>query len=169
MPPLSLRGSTATAFLEWVTPSSLSSLAPYTSTLSVILNEKGGVIDDTIITKHAQDAFYVVTNAGRRDRDIQWITEKLNEWNSSERGESGPVEMEILEGWGLLALQGRSSEIPFNTIPLSRICRECVPCPRKWNREMSASALFLFLVMQNDCSHHDIILQVHRQRHICRA
>ncbi|KAJ3929413.1 MAG: aminomethyltransferase [Lentinula lateritia] len=100
------RGPTATQFLEWLTPSSLSSLKPYSSTLSVILNEKGGIIDDTIVTKHAEDAFYVVTNAGRRDRDLAWFTEKLEQWNSTEHAKNGPVEMEVLENWGLIALQG---------------------------------------------------------------
>ncbi|KAJ7148515.1 aminomethyltransferase [Mycena crocata] len=100
------RGSSATAFLEWLTPSSLSSLEPYSSTLSVLLNERGGIIDDTIITKHAEDAFYVVTNAGRRDRDLEWFQQRLAEWNSGKHGADGPVEMEVLEGWGLLALQG---------------------------------------------------------------
>ncbi|KAF8224115.1 glycine cleavage system T protein [Tricholoma matsutake] len=101
------RGPTATAFLEWLTPSSLSTLNPYSSTLSVLLNEKGGIIDDLMLTKHAADAFYIVTNAGRREEDLSWIREKLREWNGSEKGrEEGPVEMEVMEGWGLLALQG---------------------------------------------------------------
>ncbi|KAG6818438.1 hypothetical protein H0H93_004989 [Arthromyces matolae] len=100
------RGRTASEFMEWLTPSSLKSLDPYHSTLSVLLNEHGGIIDDTIITKHSNEAFYVVTNAGRRDRDLPWFQAKLEEWNSSEKAQGGPVEMEILEGWGLLALQG---------------------------------------------------------------
>lgn len=101
------RGPTSAAFLEWLTPSSLVSLSPYSSTLSVLLNEKGGIIDDTVITKHSEDAFYVVTNAGRRDRDLSWFTQKLDEWNSdSQQSEKGKVEIEVLEGWGLLALQG---------------------------------------------------------------
>ena len=102
----SFRGKTATEFLEWLTPSSLSLLAPYSSTLSVILNENGGIIDDTVITKHATDAFYVVTNASRRERDLTWFKQKLEEWNASEKAQNGRVEMEILENWGLLALQG---------------------------------------------------------------
>jgi aminomethyltransferase len=77
----------------------------------VILNEKGGIIDDTVITKHAQDAFYVVTNAGRRDRDLLWFEEKLEEWNNSDRAKQGPVELETLDGWGLLALQGVQSKV----------------------------------------------------------
>ncbi|KAF8468115.1 hypothetical protein DFH94DRAFT_795943 [Russula ochroleuca] len=103
------RGGTATQFLEWLTPSSLSTLAPYTSTLSVFLNERGGIIDDTVITKHASDAFYVVTNAGRRAEDLAWLSTRLAEWNASERAKDGPVEHEVLDGWGLLALQGPSS------------------------------------------------------------
>lgn len=102
----SFRGPTATAFLEWLTPSSLSSLIPYSSTLSVILNDKGGIIDDTVITKHPNDAFYVVTNAGRRDRDLSHFKQKIEEWNASHFSKDGKVELEVLDGWGLLALQG---------------------------------------------------------------
>ncbi|KAN0135803.1 hypothetical protein V8E53_006255 [Lactarius tabidus] len=56
------RSATATNFnsLEWFTLSSLSTLEPHTSTLSVLLNEQAGIIDDIIddmmITKHASDA-----------------------------------------------------------------------------------------------------------------
>ena len=107
----SFRGKTVTDFLEWLTPSSLTSLKPYTSTLSVLLNEEGGIIDDTIITKHASDAFYVVTNAGRRERDLSWFRGKLDEWNSTVRGTQGPVELEVLDNWGLLAIQGKSSPL----------------------------------------------------------
>lgn len=103
----SFRGPTATAFLEHLTPSSLSTLATYTSTLSVLLNPQGGIIDDLIITKHAPDAYYVVTNAGRRDRDLAWFASQLAHWNQSDIAKKlGPVEHEVLDGWGLLALQG---------------------------------------------------------------
>ncbi|OBZ74064.1 putative aminomethyltransferase, mitochondrial [Grifola frondosa] len=106
------RGPSVTAFLEWLTPSSLSSIAHYSSTLSVFLNETGGIIDDTIITKHADDAFYVVTNAGRRERDLAWIKQKLEEWNASDNSKVGKVEHEVLEDWGLLALQGAALFCP---------------------------------------------------------
>lgn len=109
------RGPTAQPFLEWLTPSPLGALSPYSSTLSVLLNQNGGIIDDTIITKHAEDAFYVVTNAGRRERDLGWFSEKIDEWNNGERAKrDGPVEMEVLDGWGLVALQG----ILFPSCPL---------------------------------------------------
>ena len=72
----------------------------------MLLNEHGGIIDDTMITKHSDEAFYVVTNAGTRDKDLAWFRDKLAEWNTSERAKEGPVEHEVLENWGLIALQG---------------------------------------------------------------
>ena len=48
------RGATSAAFLEWLTPSSPASLSPRSSTLSVLLNDKGGIIDDTIVPKHSE-------------------------------------------------------------------------------------------------------------------
>lgn len=77
----------------------------------MFLNERGGIIDDAMITKHASDAFYVVTNASRRTEDLAWFRARLAEWNVSERAKDGPVEHEVLDGWGLLALQGMSCHI----------------------------------------------------------
>jgi aminomethyltransferase len=105
-------GKSSLEFLSSLCPSSLTTLAPWSSTLSVLLNEEGGIIDDMIITKHGEDGqggqrFYVVTNAGRAEEDVTWITKKLEEWNSSEgKGKGKEVKWEKLEGYGLVALQG---------------------------------------------------------------
>ena len=106
------RGRTATAFLEWMTPSDLRTLAPYTSILSLVLNDKGGILDDAILTKHSDETFYMVSNAGQRDTVVKWFKDKLKQWNSSERGKVGPVELELMDGWGLLALQGTRTPTP---------------------------------------------------------
>ncbi|KAF8514465.1 hypothetical protein JB92DRAFT_3143076 [Gautieria morchelliformis] len=98
-----IRGPSALSFLERLTPSSLHALAPFASTLSVLLNEQGGIIDDLVITKHSNHEFYVVTNAGRRERDLAWITDQMRLWNEAR---DDKVEMEVLEDWGLIALQG---------------------------------------------------------------
>ncbi|RXK40516.1 glycine cleavage system T protein [Tremella mesenterica] len=103
-------GPTSQSFLLSLCPSSLHSLSPFTSTLSVFLNESGGIIDDTIITKHSSDSFYVVTNAGRSTEDCEMFQTALSKWNAE--NPSDVVKWEVLEGWGLLALQGpKSSEV----------------------------------------------------------
>ncbi|KAJ9106288.1 hypothetical protein QFC21_001433 [Naganishia friedmannii] len=102
------RGPSAQAFLSYLCPTSVSSLQPYSSSLSVLLNETGGIIDDMIITKHANDnEFYVVTNAGRAKEDGEWLSTQLQNWNATQgKGKGKEVEWNKLEGYGLVALQG---------------------------------------------------------------
>jgi len=101
-----IRGPTAPAFLEWITPSGFGSLGHFSSQLSVLLNEKGGIIDDTVICRHDDTTYYVVTNAGRREEDLAWFKERIEEWNTEREGKNGKVELEVLEDQGLVALQG---------------------------------------------------------------
>jgi aminomethyltransferase len=104
------RGPSAQAFLSYLCPTSISSLQPYSSSLSVLLNDTGGIIDDMIVTKHANDnEFYVVTNAGRAKEDGEWLSTQIANWNAMEgKGKGKEVEWNILEGYGLVALQGKS-------------------------------------------------------------
>ena len=95
------KGPKAAAFLEKLTPSDLQGLEPFRSTLSVLLNEEGGILDDLMITKLADDEFYVVTNAGRRQEDVSWFKQAISR--------SDGVTHEILDSHGLVALQGPSA------------------------------------------------------------
>jgi aminomethyltransferase len=102
-------GPGATDFLQRVTPASLRTLPAHNSTLSTLLwPGTGGIVDDTIITRlGGQDHFYVVTNAACRDKDLGYLGEQLAKW-TAEGGAA--VHHEILNGWGLVALQGPLSE-----------------------------------------------------------
>ncbi|KAI3626725.1 aminomethyltransferase [Malassezia furfur] len=104
------KGATAAAFLQHITPASLGpdKMKPFTSTLSVLLSPEGGILDDLIITKHGEDEFYVVTNAGCRDEDLAYIAKHLDAFNK-ENVSNGYTEHEVMDKQGLLALQGPSS------------------------------------------------------------
>lgn len=91
-------GPDATKFLEQITPTDLAELKPYSSSLSVLLNDNGGIVDDTIITRQDNDTFYVVTNAGCRDKDLKFM--------ESEAVKHGFNIKHELIGGGLIALQG---------------------------------------------------------------
>jgi aminomethyltransferase len=79
-------------------------LQPHHSTLSVLLHpQTGGIVDDTIVTRLGPQLFYSVTNAGCRSKDLEYFTEHIKQWNEG-GGES--VSWEVLEDWGLIALQG---------------------------------------------------------------
>lgn len=42
-------------------------------TLSVFTNEKGGILDDLILSKTDRDFLYVVTNAGCIEKDLPYL------------------------------------------------------------------------------------------------
>ena len=101
-----IKGPGATKFLESITPSGLEALGEHKSTLSCFLTETGGgIVDDTVITKLGPNHFYVVTNAGCREKDDAYLDRWLND-HALIRRLPGPVYHEELVDWGLVALQG---------------------------------------------------------------
>ncbi len=71
-------------------------------TLSVFVNESGGIIDDFIVSKTSLGYLYVVSNAGCRDKDLALLQSNLAV--AKQRGMD--VDLEVLDGRGLLAVQG---------------------------------------------------------------
>lgn len=97
-----LSGPSVVDFLEKITPAGCRELGAYSSTLSVLTNENGGIIDDLIITKHDENTFYVVTNAACRDKDLLHISQNLREWGK-------PIKLELMDDHALIAVQGPMS------------------------------------------------------------
>lgn len=99
---LSLKGPDCIPFLEKLVIGDIAGLAPGTGTLSVFTNEKGGAIDDTVITKVKDDHIYLVVNAGCRDKDLAHIEEHMKSF----KAKGGNVSWHIHDERSLLALQG---------------------------------------------------------------
>ncbi|MFL2659725.1 MAG: glycine cleavage system aminomethyltransferase GcvT [Alphaproteobacteria bacterium] len=68
--------------LEKLLPAEIEGLASGKQQYSQLLNENGGVLDDLIVTKPAEerynDRLYMVVNAGCKDADYALMSEKLN-------------------------------------------------------------------------------------------
>ena len=98
-----LSGPGAAPLLEKITPSSTASLQTNQSTLSCLLHPAtGGIVDDTVITRLGPELFYLVTNAACKANDIAYLEEQIESRDTSQ----GTVEWEVLNDWGLVALQG---------------------------------------------------------------
>eukprot|EP01066_Platyproteum_vivax_P004566 Platyproteum_vivax@DN15928_c0_g1_i1.p1 len=98
---LHVTGLDGVAALERLVVGDLQSLQPQEGRLSLLTNERGGIIDDLIIT--AQNAYLnVVVNAGCASKDIKHIQENFEKF----RSEGLDVDLKVLEGQGLIALQG---------------------------------------------------------------
>lgn len=98
-----LSGPGAAPLLEKITPSSTASLDIDRSTLSCFLHPAtGGIVDDTVITRLGPECFYLVTNAACKAGDLAYLEGQIQSRDVSH----GSLEWEVLENWGLVALQG---------------------------------------------------------------
>ncbi len=93
-------GNGAAEFFSRITPSSFLKTPHGVAKYTVLTNDKGGIIDDLIITRMADQKFFVVFNAGRKDVDIAWMKKNL----------PAGVTFEELAGNALIALQGPKAE-----------------------------------------------------------
>ena len=98
-----IKGKDAIAFWEKVVVADVAELEDGTGKLSLITNENGGIIDDTVVTKVSDNDLYVVVNAGCRDKDLAHINGLLSTFKAS-----GPkdVGIHVYDERALLAFQG---------------------------------------------------------------
>lgn len=66
-------GSEAEAFVNHIFSNDVSGLHDGKIVYGMMLNDEGGVIDDLLVYKLADDRFFLVINAGNIDKDIEWI------------------------------------------------------------------------------------------------
>jgi len=70
---LYISGPQATDFLDWVLTGSANTLRIGRARYCMICNEEGGVIDDTIFYRLAEDRYLLIPNAGNRPEVVSWF------------------------------------------------------------------------------------------------
>jgi aminomethyltransferase len=92
-----LRGPKALALIQRVTSNDASKLTDGKAQYSCLPNEKGGIVDDLLVYKLADNDYLLVVNASNIEKDWNWIHERNTEG----------VEMEdISDRTSLFAVQG---------------------------------------------------------------
>lgn len=91
--------------LERLTPADLQSLVPGQMRYTVLLNERGGIEDDLIVTRPPEGAeedgvMYLVVNAGRKLHDTDYMQHALGD----------DIRFELRNDRALLALQGPKAD-----------------------------------------------------------
>lgn len=72
-----LEGAGATEALSRVVTHDLQTLAPGRCRYGFLLNERGGVLDDFIVYRLAEEEYMIVVNAACAESDFSWIAERL--------------------------------------------------------------------------------------------
>lgn len=93
-----VRGKAARAFLQKINSNDIGRIGPGKAIYSHLPNEKGGVVDDVIVSCLAEDRFLVVVNAAAADKDFRWM---------SKHAKGAGVDLEnASDRYGMIALQG---------------------------------------------------------------
>ncbi len=106
-------GSDVEKFLNYVVTNNASNLEHMRGLYTVMCNPRGGIVDDLIFYKLADDRFFIVYNASNREKDFSWLQKNSEGFDVSLRDISDEVAM--------IAVQGPKAE---ETI--QKICAESV-------------------------------------------
>lgn len=72
-----LQGKEVSAYLRRLLANNVDRLTEGKALYTCMLNNEGGVIDDLIVYKLADDFYRVVINAGTREKDITWMRKQM--------------------------------------------------------------------------------------------
>ncbi|CAH0402525.1 unnamed protein product [Chilo suppressalis] len=109
-----VRGKDCIAWFESITPVDLRGMSNGSSALTVFLNDKGGIIDDLIVTKVNEETLYIVSNAGRLDVDKEHMRDTSEVFRK--RGKDVEVEFWNVNQRALIAVQGPKAVSAVQTL-----------------------------------------------------
>ena len=94
---IEVRGAGALEFCQGLTANDVARLEIFQAQYNLLLNERGGVVDDVIVYRVKADAYFICVNASNSDKDFAWLRERAKD----------SVEVENQSAlYGQLALQG---------------------------------------------------------------
>lgn len=70
-----LQGAGAFELLQFITSNDVSRLQPNQAQYSALMNERGGIVDDLLVHKVADEHYMLCVNAARRAVDADWISQ----------------------------------------------------------------------------------------------
>jgi aminomethyltransferase len=74
---LLIEGAEAQSFLQDLLTNDIAALVPGHAVYSLMCKEDGGILDDLVVYREAQERFLVVVNATNRDKDTAWMRRHL--------------------------------------------------------------------------------------------
>ena len=99
-----IKGKQAAGFLNLIVTANVANMGFGRAKYTLICNEFGGIIDDTILYRFDEENFLLVPNASNTDEVLQWTHKWKSNWGMS-------VEMNLLTDYNaLIALQGPKAE-----------------------------------------------------------
>lgn len=99
---VSVTGPDAERFVNYIFSNDVAGAPVGQCFYGMMLNEHGGVVDDLLVYKRAEDNYFLVINASNIDKDVAWIESKTSGFDVKIDNQS--------ERLGELAVQGPNAE-----------------------------------------------------------
>lgn len=93
-----IQGEEAEAFLDYLSTNKISGKPDYSATYTVWCNNKGGCVDDVIVYKVNSTEFFVIANAGNRQKDLEHLQKEKTHFKVTVS--------DCFASEGILAIQG---------------------------------------------------------------
>ena len=91
-------GRGAGRFLDYLTTNDVAGLAPMQTRYTLICNDKGGVVDDTIAVRTGEESYVTFWNASNREKDTLWAKERMGRFEVEMEDHSDSSFMIALQG-----------------------------------------------------------------------
>lgn len=99
-----VEGPDALALVQWISSNDASKLVNGKVQYACLPNGNGGIVDDMLVYRFAEDKYMLVVNASNREKDWQWIQDQIADraFDVQVRDES--------DSYALLAVQGPKAD-----------------------------------------------------------
>jgi len=111
-----VEGSDAIAFVNSLTTNDVRKLVVGQAHYSAFLNEEGGVVDDLLVYKFADDRLLLVVNAGTTEKDWEWINSHKGQFNVDLKNASADYCQIAIQGPKAIELAQRFTETELSSI-----------------------------------------------------
>lgn len=101
-------GREAMEFVNYIFTNDVRNLADGAILYGMMLNHRGGVVDDLLVYRRAENEYFLVINASNIDKDVAWIREQATEFDVKIENQS--------EQYGELAIQGPQAEETMKSV-----------------------------------------------------
>lgn len=110
-----IRGEHALDLIQWVSSNDASKLENGQAQYSCLPNDKGGIVDDLIVYRFAEDKYMLVVNASNIEKDWNWIKSQ-NKWNAEMEDVSDELVLLAVQGPKAIEALQKLSEVDLSNI-----------------------------------------------------
>jgi len=105
-----VEGPGAGELLDYALAGRISAMRSGKAKYSLVLSEEGGIVDDVIVYRLAEERFLVVANAGNRDAVAAALSERSAAFAQTRAGHAEATVDDVTDAYALVAVQGPAAQ-----------------------------------------------------------